>query len=84
MFTMSRTDWRRLWMHVPGGLFGGLLLVIPSLIDLGILFNFGFFVYEVCQDWRIGDKGFKDILGHVVGLGIIGGIFLILELIKMF
>lgn len=81
---MSGPDWRRLWLHVPGGVLGGIFLVIPVLMPLGVLFNFSFLVYEVAQDWRIGDKGFKDILGHVVGLGIVGGAVLIWKLIEMF
>ena len=82
-FIMSGPDWRRLWMHVPGGLLGACLLWLDGA--MGITFNFAFLVYEVCQDWGTGGNcGFKDILGHVVGLGIGGGFFLILKLIEIF
>jgi len=79
---MSAPDWRRLWMHVPGGLFGALLLWLNG--PMGITFNFAFLAYEVCQDWGTGGKsGFKDILGHVVGLGIGGGVWFILKVVGL-
>lgn len=79
MIIMSGPDWKRLWLHVPGGLLGALLLWLNG--PMGIVFNFAFLLYEVCQDWRTTDKGFKDILGHVAGLGIGGGTWFVLKLI---
>jgi len=75
---MSGPDWRRLWMHVPGGLFGAFLMWFHW--QSGLVFNSMFIVYELAQCWRIGDKGFKDILGHVVGFGIGIAVWAILSL----
>lgn len=74
-------DWRRLWLHVPGGLLNGLLLIFTPWLGVGFLV--GFLVYEVWQCVRISNEAHRDILGHIVGLGIIGGIWLILILIRM-
>jgi len=78
MILMSGPDWRRLWMHVPGGLLGAFIFYLG--LGPGLIFNFAFLVYEVAQCWRIEDKGFKDILGHVVGLGIGFSVWAILRI----
>lgn len=62
---MSGPDWKRLWMHFPGGLLGAYFTWFDW--SAGLTFNLLFIVYEVVQDWRKGDSGFKDILGHVAG-----------------
>lgn len=76
---MSGPDWKSLWIHVPGGLLGAALLWLNG--PMGVTFNLGFLAYEFAQDWRIVDHGFKDILGHVVGLGIGGVTWLVLQIL---
>jgi len=65
MKIMSGPDWQRLWTHFPGGLLGAYLHWVHW--SAGVTFNGLFIAYEVVQDWRMGDRGFKDILGHVAG-----------------
>lgn len=77
---LDDVDWHRLLLHVPGGLLGAALLWLNG--PMGITFNLAFLTYEICQDWESGRRcGFRDILGHVVGLAIGGGAWLILTLL---
>lgn len=76
---MSGPDWKRLWTHFPGGLLGAYLHWFHW--STGLIFNGLFIVYEIVQDWRTGDSGFKDILGHVAGYATGCGIWSILSLL---
>jgi len=79
MIIMSGPDWRRLWMHVPGGLLGAFFMWWHW--QSGIVFNSLFVIYEVAQDYGLGGKcGYKDILGHVVGFAIGIAVWAILSL----
>ena len=76
---MSGPDWKRLWVHFPGGLLGAYLTWFHW--SAGLTFNGLFIVYEVVQDWKMGDCGFKDILGHIAGFATGCAIWSILWLI---
>jgi len=83
--------WRRAVLHFPLGLAVGVMVCLPALLQfelmltiglmiMGILASFGFLAYEVMQDWRTCDEGYKDVIGYLIGIftaaiciGIIGG-----------
>jgi len=84
-------DWRRAALHFPLGLVVVAMVCLPALLQFelmliiglmvtGILASFGFLAYEVMQDWRTCDEGYKDVIGYLIGIftaaiciGIIGG-----------
>lgn len=76
-------DWLRLLWHIPVGMLGVAIMgwavlyktVFIVNIVVGVVFLASFLVYEIMQDWRKGDKSFKDVIGAVVGIAI-GGIIL--------
>jgi len=78
MIEIFGPDWRRLWIHVPGGLLGAFFMWFHW--QSGVVFNGMFIVYELAQCWRIENSGFKDILGHVVGFAIGIAVWAILSL----
>ena len=66
-------------MHIPVGLGVVAIICLPILLGfpsslsfafivLGLFAGLSFLVYEVLQDWRKGDKSFKDVIGFVEGL----------------
>lgn len=61
-------DLKRAALHFPVGLFVAWLsqVNVPVCYLLGV----GFLVYEVAEDWRVGDRSFLDIYGYLVGLGV--------------
>ena len=70
---MTKSDWIRLWMHVPWGILGALLFIPNPL--LGLTACLSMFVYEAFNDWRKKDESYKDVLGIVWGF-FIGGILI--------
>lgn len=68
----DREDIWRALAHVPvGALAAWLCGTSPKL---GIPFFVGFLVYEVVEDWRIKDRGYKDIFGFLCGYGVVASI----------
>lgn len=63
-----RRDRRTILVHFPVGLFVAWLMA-QSAVFGGFLFA-GFMTYEVVEDWRIKDRGFRDIFGFLVGFGL--------------
>ena len=66
-------------MHIPVGLGVVAIICLPillgfptllclALIVVGSLAGLSFLVYQIMQDWRKGDKSFKDVIGFVEGL----------------
>ena len=77
---MKKTDWLRLWLHVPWGLLAvGLFIFNPLLGATACLMELG---YEVMNDLGKGDKSYRDILGIVWGI-LIGGYILLILGIKV-
>lgn len=71
----------RLWriiVHVPVGI----VTVLLSQVETGgtalaVLFTIGFFIYELNEDSDINDKAWKDIVGWLWGVAIMGLILLV-------
>lgn len=63
----------RLFMHIPVGLAIVALGLVNPFLGAGLLIIF--LAYEIAQDWRKRDCGYKDIAGCAWGLGI-GGLAL--------
>jgi len=59
--------WRAV-VHAPIGVFAA--WIISKDPTLGFTISLTFIAYEIAQDWRIGDRSFKDILGFLIGLSI--------------
>ncbi len=57
-------------IHFPVGCFA--VLFISFMPIAGAVFSFGFLVYEIAEDWRIKDRGYKDIFGYLVGMALTG------------
>ena len=66
---MSLLDVWRVCLHFPVGVFAGWLIF--ELPVLGVVFSVGFLTYEIVEDWRIADRGYKDIMGFLVGMAVI-------------
>jgi len=64
-------------VHVPVGAICVLLAYVHWV--LALIFGLGFLSYEIIQEWRIADKGWRDIKGFLWGLGIGGLIWFALE-----
>ena len=58
---------KRFLLHMAMGMFTGALLWGWGLA--GILMFLGFLAYEVAEDWRIHDRGYRDIFGFLWGFG---------------
>jgi len=59
---------RRAGIHIPVGVFAAWVMQHSPV--LGFTFSISFIAYEIVQDWRTGDRSFKDILGFLIGLSI--------------
>lgn len=66
---MSLLDIWRVVLHFPVGCFAGWLISVMPVI--GVVFSLGFLTYEVVEDWRIADRGYKDIFGFLLGIAVI-------------
>jgi len=75
----DRREWARVALHFPVGLFVVAAICLPSLLGFsflltiglitsGVLAGTGFLAYEIMQDWRKADQGYKDVLGYVAGI----------------
>ena len=69
---LTKKEWFRFWLHFPIGVLCGLLLIWFVTVYLGIILSIAFLVYEIMNDWRKGDKSYKDVVGFVWGLGCVG------------
>ena len=70
---MTWTDsWKRFAIHLFVGGFAAWLIFKHPL--LGVTFWVSFLFYEVVQDWRKKDSGYKDIIGALVLFGIVAGV----------
>lgn len=65
---MSKSDIMRAALHFPAGCFAAWLTSVAPIS--GVIFSFGFLTYEVVEDWRIRDRGYKDIFGFLVGFAV--------------
>ena len=72
-------SWRRCVLHLGVGFITVLMFRHASRISwmdfiadilVACVFNLGFFIYEIIEDWRIRDFAFKDIQGHLFGIAI--------------
>lgn len=61
----------RLLIHIPIGMAAVALGLVSPVLGVGLGAYFG--LYEMAQDWRKKDCGYKDIAGFTWGLGIAGG-----------
>lgn len=62
---MKKDDWKRLLIHLPWGVMAAALFIPNAL--LGFTAFWGMLGYEAFNDWRKGDKSYKDVLGIVWG-----------------
>jgi len=69
---MSALDIWRAVIHLPIGGFAAWLISDDPVG--GSIFAIGFLVYQVVEDWRIKDKGYKDIFGYLIGFGLVSTI----------
>ena len=67
-------DIRRALLHAPVGVLAAWLCF--SLSAIGTPFFIGFLVYEIVEDWRIKDRGYKDILGFLWGFAVTGAVLI--------
>ena len=71
---LVKPDSKRILQHIPIGAFGGWLLAVHP--PTGIVFNAGFLVYQLSQDWKLkGSISVKDIMGWLIGLGGFAGVW---------
>ena len=64
---MNKADIARAAIHFPVGVFAAWLATVASVLCL--VFGIGFLTYEILEDWRIADRGYKDVFGFLVGFG---------------
>ena len=64
-------------IHFPVGLLAGLLTTVNPV--MGVVLSSGFLFYEALEDWRIKDKGYRDVFGFLIGYGLIGILVIIFE-----
>lgn len=71
LFMITREKLGRVLLHIPLGL---LTVLFGCYVGwwLAIIFAVGFLVYEVDEDWHIGNGAWFDIKGFLWGLGIGG------------
>ena len=55
-------------LHFPVGAFCAWLT--HREIALGITLSFAFLIYETMEDWRIQDRGYKDVWGYLCGFSL--------------
>jgi len=48
---------------------------------MGVVLSFGFLFYEAIEDWRIKDRGYRDVFGFLIGYSVIGVLVIIFEII---
>jgi hypothetical protein len=60
----------RLFIHIPVGMAAVAMGLVSPVLGVGLGAYFG--LYELAQDWRKKDCGYKDIAGFAWGLGIAG------------
>jgi hypothetical protein len=65
---MNKADIKRAALHFPVGVFAAWLATVAWVLCL--VFGAGFLTYEVIEDWRSRDKGYKDVFGFLIGLGV--------------
>lgn len=59
-------------VHFPVGLLAAwLTYMVPTI---GLMLAFGFLYYEGLEDWRIKDRGYRDVFGFLLGYGLMGSI----------
>jgi len=73
----SRNKLKPILIHLPVGMFCVFLAYVHWV--LALIFGLGFLSYETIQEWRMKDKGWKDIKGFLWGLGVGGLIWVILH-----
>lgn len=66
-------------VHFPVGLLAGLLTMVSPV--MGVVLSFGFLFYEAIEDWRIKDRGYRDVFGFLIGYSVIGVLVIIFEII---
>ena len=64
---MNKADIARAALHFPVGVFAAWLSAVAWVMCL--TFSIGFLTYEVAEDWRTKDRGYKDVFGFLVGFG---------------
>ena len=60
-----RPDTKRLLQHIPPGMLAAFLCYVLPI--MGVLYYFGFWLYEYIQEWRKADKSYKDCIGFLDG-----------------
>lgn len=74
----TKRDWLRFWLHFPVGIITILACQLGWVY--GLIFAFGFLVYELNEDMHLTDQAFKDILGWLWGMAFtIIGLLLLLS-----
>ena len=56
----------RTFMHMPVGALTGFFIHFTPLA--GAMFMVGWVVYEVIEDWRIGDRSYFDVASFLMGM----------------
>lgn len=75
---MTKADWIRAAEHTPHGV--AVVFIMAYIqpqelgIAIGVMAGLSFLFYQIMQDWRKGDKSFKDVVGFVAGIFIGAGI----------
>jgi hypothetical protein len=73
-------DLKRMLIHVPVGVLSGVF--IQHLLIIGLVFTAAWFYYEWNEDENIRDHAFLDVWGFLVGMGIIGVVYLGIGIVK--
>jgi len=68
----TKKDIGTVLLHMLDGFLIAYLVTQPKLglILIGLMIFVGFLVYEVLEDLRCADRGYRDIFGCLLGLGI--------------
>ena len=64
----KKDDIRRAVLHFPVGVFAAWLASVAWVLCL--VFSAGFLTYEVMEDWQIADRGYRDVFGFLIGVGV--------------
>ena len=62
----KRGDDKRFWMHIPVGIIAVLTIIVSPVAAVMLLVTF--LVYQVMEDWKIGDHSYIDINGFMAGI----------------
>lgn len=68
---------KRILIHIPVGLANAFIALVSGW--LGLVFGLSFLSYEITEEWRIKDKGWRDLQGFLIGIVIGAAVWGLME-----